>query len=126
MAADNKQLPVTIGSETVMETVEFKTQEVVTADNAVFKFYIDSEAAQTLIDDAIAAGEQVSLQVYVQWTNAAGEAKAKPFVLEADLLAVRAAKWDKTAVVLTITDLTGVSNLTFTAQVVCGTVTVNA
>jgi hypothetical protein len=109
-----------------METVEFKTQFTEQDNKAVFKFYIDSEAAQTLIDDAIAAGEKVSLQVYVQWTNAAGEAKAKPFVLEADLLAVLAAKWDKTAVVLTITDLTGVSNLTFTAQVVCGTVTVNA
>ena len=126
MAADNKQLSVTIGNETVMETVEFATQYKEENNKATYKFYVKSEAAQTLIDDAIAAGEAVKLEVKVQWTNADGEAKEKTFTLDTALTAQLAADWDNKVVVLNITDLTGVSNLTCTAQVVCGTVTVTA
>ena len=127
MANDNKQLPVKMNGDTTLETVEFVTKSETTADNkAIYKFYINSEAAQTLIDDAILAGESVAVKVYVTWTNGQSESKNKTFTLDNALLIQLAEDWDNKAVVLTINDLTNVSDLTCTAQVVSGNVVVSA
>ena len=126
MATGNNQLPVKVNGEHSFENVEFKTDYKTENNKAIYRFYIKGEAAQTLIDDAIVAGEAVSLEVVVKWKNANGEAKEKTFVLGAELLAQLAANWDSKAVVLTINDISSVEILSCTAQVVSGDVIVTA
>ena len=124
-AGANNQLPIAVEGGYVFETVSFK--ENLTVDTkAVYKFYIDSKAAQTALDDAILNGEAVAINVKVTWTNAEGTPKEKTFTLGEELLAQYAGAWDTKMVTLTINDLTGVSDLTCTAQVVANGVTVAA
>ena len=68
IAEGNNQLPVQIGNEYTFEEVTFKHQYKEEATTATYKFYIDSEAAQTMIDDAIKAGSDVAVEVKVSWT----------------------------------------------------------
>lgn len=126
VAENNAFLPVTMDGAYIFEEVTFAENLTVADNKATYKFYVKSEAAATLIDDAILAGNAISFEVKVTWTNADGEAKYKVFVLDAALLAQLAADWDNKMVILTINDLTGISDLTCTAQVVSNGNTVTA
>ena len=122
--ADNAQLPMKNGNEYTFETVAFAQN--LNVDEKLYKFYIAGEAANTLIDDAILAGDEVAIDVVVTWTNANNEPKTKTFTLDAALLAQYAGNWDTKMITLTFVDLTGVSDLTCTAQISANGVTVKA
>ena len=122
--AANKQLPVTIGNETTFENIAFATKSETVDNKYTYKFYVKSEAAATLIDDAILAGAEIAVEVKVSWTNAESETKSMVFYLgEADLETL-AQNWDTKMIVLTINDVSGVTDLTCTAQIRSGTVVV--
>ena len=78
-----------------------------------------------MLDDAIKAGEEVSVIVRVTWTKG-GEGKYKDFTYTSEHLATYAGDWDNKMFTLTIADLTGIENLECTAMVVSGGVTVEA
>ena len=124
LMADNNQLPVKNGTEYTFETVEFAQN--LNAEAGLYKFYIKGEAAATAIDDAILAGEAVSIDIVVTWTNGLGQSKAKTFTLDSTLLAQYAGNWDTKMITLTFVDLTNVTDLTCTAQIVANGVTVTA
>ena len=122
---ENNYLPIYNNGGYVFEEVKINDKFEATETKATYKFYVNSEAAKTLLDDAIANGDDVKIQVYVTWT-ANGEAKYRTFELSAAQLAQYAGAWDKTMIVLTIVDLEGITDLTCTGQVVANGVTVNA
>ena len=78
---NNGQLPITTADGIVFETPEF-AQNLAVDTTAVYKFYIKNEAAKTMLDDSITAGEEVSIVVRVEWV-AGGEGKYKNFVFPA-------------------------------------------
>ena len=126
--ADNKDLIIEDNGYYVIESVSFKEQLTVENNKAVYKFYVDKTAADTILD---ACFEQngaygLTIEVKVTWTNANNEAKEKIFVLDANDAAKLAADWDNKMVILTINDLTGVSDLTCTAQISSSVNTVTA
>lgn len=123
---DNAQLPIAVEGGYIFEEVKFAENLNVEGGKATYKFYIDSAADATKIEDAILAGENVALEVKVTWTNGNNETKEKTFVLDAAMLAELAQNWDAKMVILTINDLTNVSDLTCTAQVTANGVTVTA
>ena len=123
---DNDQLPIAVDGGYVFETIEFKQkQEAVDANTVTYKFYINSEAAKTMLDDAIKNGDAVTIQVYVTW-NDGGVPKYKTFALNAADLLAYGTNWDTKMVVLTITGVAGITDLVCTGQVVANGVTVSA
>jgi hypothetical protein len=123
---DNAFLPLVANGEYTFEEVTF-AQKLNIADNkGSYKFYIESEAAATMIDDAIQAGNAVTIEVKATWTDANGGAHEKTFVLSEDLAAEYAAGWDSKMIVLTMPNLAGISNLVCTAQITANGVTVTA
>ena len=118
-------LPIYNDGGFVFEEIEMAENLAVAETTAQYKFYIKNEAAKTLLDDAINAGEEVKIQVHVTWT-AEGEGKYKDFELGADMLAKYVANWDTKMIILTINDTTGIADLECTAQVVSHGVTVEA
>ena len=123
---DNAFLPLVANGEYTFEEVTF-AQKLNIADNkGSYKFYIEGEAAATLIDDAIQAGNAVTIEVKATWTDANGGAHEKSFVLSEDLAAEYAAGWDSKMIVLTMPNLAGISNLVCTAQITANGVTVTA
>ena len=123
-ANNNNFLPLKNANEWQFQEVTFKQN--LDAEAGLYKFYINEEAAKTLIDDAILAGEAVSIDIVVTWTNGLGQPKAKTFTLDSTLLAQYAGNWDTKMITLTFVDLTNVTDLTCTAQIVANGVTVTA
>ena len=123
---DNKQLPVAVDGGYVFEEITIKDSDVtIDGNKAVYKFYIENVADQTMLDDAIKNGKDVKIQIYVTWTDATGD-RFQTFELNAQQLAAYAGKWDTNMIRLTITGIEGVTNLNCVAQVVSGGVTVGA
>ena len=123
--AGNDQLPVYNDGAYTFEKVTFKSQLETTETSATYKFYIDSEAEKTLIDNAILAGNDVKINVSLAWTYG-GESSARVFTLEVDKLVLLANNWDTKMIVLNISYYEGVEITECTAQVVSGGVTVEA
>ena len=121
----NGQLPVYNEGAYTFEKVTFKHKLETAETSATYKFYIDSEAAKTLIDDAILAGNEVEINVSLAWTYN-GESSARVFTLDADKLELLANNWDTKMIVLSISYNEGVEITDCTAQVVSGGVTVEA
>jgi hypothetical protein len=125
-ASDNAQLPVELEGVFTFETVQFASKYEEVGTKATYKFYIAGEAAATLIDDAILAGDDVKLQVKVTWTRADGTQGNRTFELSAENLALYAGNWDTKMIILTIKDISAVSNVNCVAQVVANGVTIDA
>lgn len=126
LMADNNQLPVAVEGGYVFEDVTFKENLTNNGTTATYKFYIDGEAANTLIDDAILAGEDIEINVHVTWTNTEGRPQDETCTLSANLMAQYAGSWDTKMIILTINGVDAVTDLTCTAQVVSNGVTVEA
>ena len=123
---DNKQLPIAVDGGYVFEEITIKDSDVtIDGNKAVYKFYVENVADQTMLDDAIKNGKDVKIQIYVTWTDATGD-RYQTFELNAQQLAAYAGKWDTNMIRLTITGIEGVTNLNCVAQVVSGGVTVGA
>lgn len=121
---ENAQLPLKSGNEYTFENAEFAQN--LDAEAGLYKFYIKNEAAATLIDDAILAGEDVAIEIVVTWTNSQNEPKEKTFTLNGELMQQYAGQWDTKMIILTFADLTGVADLTCTAQITANGATVKA
>ena len=121
----NKQLPMKTAEGYVFETVKFAQK--LDVDKNQYKFYINSEATATLIDDAIMAGENVAVGVIVSWTNGEGQPREKTFTLDSALLEQYAGNWDTKMIVLNFAnDISQYPDLTCTAQITVNGVTVTA
>ena len=108
--------------ESAFESLLLTSHEGIVISNAP-----KNEAAKTMLDDAITAGEEVSIVVRVEWVSE-GQGKYKNFTFteDADLVADYLSDWDNKMFTLTISDLTGISDLACTAYVVANGVTVEA
>lgn len=124
MADNGAFLPIAVEDGYIFEEVTF-AENLSVDTKGYYKFYIDGLAEDTKIDDAILTGD-ATIEIYVTWTNGNNEPKNKTFTLDANLLAEYAGAWDTKMITLTINDLTNVTDLTCTAQVVANGVTVNA
>ena len=118
-AAANGQLPVYYDGAYTFENVTFKEKLEASETSATYKFYIDKESTKTLIDDAIRAGNDVSINVKVAWTYN-GETETKIFTMDTAKLQqlVAGDNWDTKMVVLNITYDEGVVITDCAAQVV--------
>ena len=125
-APDNAQLPVENNGEYTFETVQFASKYEENGTKATYKFYIAGDAAETLIDDAILAGADIALEVKVTWTSSNGTDCERTFVLNETDLALYAGNWDTKMIILTIKDISAVSNVNCVAQIVADKVVVTA
>lgn len=106
------------------------TLERLTRDSVRVRFVFAEKAAETVIDDLVLAGnEELSVQLYLTWKDAAGTPKEKTYVCDPALLTKYAQKWDGRRYTATITGVDAVTDLTCTVQVAsraCSGVTVSA
>jgi len=122
---NNKQLAVHHEGNVTLETLELAEDLATNGTTGLYKFYIKNEAAATMLDDAIKAGEEVSLFVRVTWTKG-GVDKYNDYACSNILLQEYAGNWDDKMFTLTFSDLTDIENLACTVMVTSGGVTVEA
>ncbi|MBR2308914.1 MAG: hypothetical protein IKA47_00040, partial [Oscillospiraceae bacterium] len=123
--SNNKQLAVHHEGNVTLETVELAEDLAINGTTGLYKFYIKNEAAATMLDDAIKAGEDVSLFVRVTWTKG-GVDKYNDYACSNTHLQEYAGNWDEKMFTLTFSDLTDIENLACTVMVTSGGVTVEA
>ena len=93
--------------------------EPVDQDTTKVKFYITQRSHQTVMDDAIKAGNtELDVQIYLTWTDSQGVAQARTYAFGTELLQKYAEKWNGRVFVATITGTEGISNLTCTYKLV--------
>lgn len=119
LAADNENLPVTYENSIRFCPVDF-TQwlEPVDVDTTKVKFYFTQRAAQTVIDNAVLAGNtEVDVQIHLTWKDAEGTKQEKTVVFGSALVKKYAEKWDGRVFVATISGTSGITDLACTWQV---------
>ena len=121
-SASNAQLPVYYNGAYTFEEVSFKQKLELGETTATYKFFVDSLYKDTLIDDAILADSDVTIEVYVTW-KVNGQDRYKTFVLGSDLANAYANDWDTKMIVLTINGTENITDLACTARVVSAGVT---
>lgn len=125
LMSNNEQLAVHHEGNVTLETLELAEDLAINGTTGLYKFFIKNEAAATMLDDAIKAGQDVSLLVRVTWTKG-GVEKVKDFACSNTLLQEYASNWDEKMFTLTFSDLTDIENLACTVMVTSGGVTVEA
>ena len=119
LAGNNTQLPVTYQDSICLCPVDF-TQwvEPVDVDTTKVKFYFTQRAAQTIIDDAVKAGNtEVDVLLKLTWTDGTGTAKEKTVSFGSELVKKYAEKWNGRVFVATVHGTAGISNLQMAYQV---------
>ncbi|MBO5867947.1 MAG: InlB B-repeat-containing protein, partial [Oscillospiraceae bacterium] len=104
------------------ETIEVKQRTTVSNDVTKVNFYINKAAADTKLDDAILAGNDVKIRLTVTWTEGGAE-KSHSFVYSQDLVDLYTADWDNKMFKCNITGMNELENASVIAEVVsCGVV----
>ena len=119
LSDSNTYLPITMDDGVHFCAVDF-TQWVEPVDNNTtkVKFYFTQRAAETIIDDAVAAGNtEVSVKIRLTWTDGSGTDQDRTYLFTRDLLEKYAEKWNSRVFVTTIGGTSGVTNLTCAYQV---------
>ena len=92
--------------------------EPVDENTTKVKFYFTQRAAETLVDDAIKAGNtELGVQVYLTWKNSAGKTQKKTVTFDSRLLKKYANLWDGRVFVTTISGTSHITDLTCTYQI---------
>ena len=113
LANNNGNLPVTYDESIRFCPVDF-TQwiEPVDVDTTKVKFYFTQRDKETVIDDAILAGNtEIDVQIYLTWTSADGTAQEKTVSFGPELVKKYAEKWNGRVFVATITGTSGITDL---------------
>ncbi|MBR2309139.1 MAG: hypothetical protein IKA47_01215 [Oscillospiraceae bacterium] len=119
LAANNSTVPMTLEDGIHFCRLDFtQWTEPVDENTTKVKFYFTQRAAETLVDDAILAGNgELGVQVYLTWKNSAGKTQKKTVVFDGKLLRRYALLWDGRVFVTTITGTENISSLTCTYQI---------
>ena len=119
LAQNNANLPVNTA-----EGLRFSpmtpdvTLERIDTGTVRVRFTFRENSQKTVIDNLVREGnEDLSVQLYLTWTDAAGKAQEKTYVCDSALLKKYAEKWDLRRYVATITGVYAVDDLTCTVQV---------
>ena len=119
LAESNENLPVTYEDSIRFCPVDF-TQwiEPVDVNTTKVKFYFTQRDKETLIDDAILAGNtEVDVQIHLTWTSADGTAQEKTVSFGPELVKKYAEKWNGRVFVTTITGTSNITDLQVAYQV---------
>lgn len=119
LAGDNENIPLDVDGDLQFSSLTPEvTLERLTEDTVRVRFVFTEKAADTIIDDAVLAGnEDISIRLYLTWTDQNGTAKEKTYTCDRALLEKYAQKWDGRRFVATITGVQTVTDLTCTVQV---------
>ena len=119
LAENNLYLPVTVDGSIRFCPVDFNQWAEPAEENLTkIKFRIVQNSRETLIDDAVNAGNtEVDVQIRLTWTDASGNPQDKTFLFGSELLQKYAEKWDSRVFVTTISGTAGISDLTYAYQV---------
>ena len=119
LAENNSYLPVTyqdgirfcqVGFDQWVEPIDTNTTKI--------KFRFTQNSRQTILDDAINAGNtELDVLIRLTWTDGQGQKQDKTFLFGSQLLQKYAQKWDGRVFVTTITGTAKITNLTFAYQV---------
>ena len=97
------------------------TLERLTQDSVRVRFVFTEKAAQTIVDEAVLAGNaDLSVALYLTWSKD-GVKKERTYICDPALLIKYAQKWDGRRFVATIKGVDTVEDLTCTVQVISGT-----
>ncbi|MBR2309138.1 MAG: hypothetical protein IKA47_01210 [Oscillospiraceae bacterium] len=119
LAKNNPYLPVTVDDGLRFCPVGF-TQwiEPVGVDTTKVKFYFTQRDRETIIDDAIKAGNtEVDVQLHLTWTGSDGTPKEKTVAFGSELVQKYAEKWNGRVFVATISGTSNITDLQVTYQV---------
>lgn len=124
---ENNQLPVKTGDNTYsFETVSLKQKvNLDSAGKATVKFYVDKAASDTMLDEAIRAGEHIKIRLTVSWDEG-GIRKEHSYVYKQEMVVSYAEDWDNKIFTCTITGLDELPNYSVTADIVSCSVIVKA
>ena len=122
-AADGK-LAVKDGNKVVFETVSVKQKLTANGEKTKISFYIDKLAADTKLDDAILAGEDVQVKITVYSDSLTGGYHS--FVYSQELVNQYTADWDSKVFTCNIKGLEELGEYTIVAEIVSCGVTVQA
>ena len=130
LSGANKNLPLNEdGDLRLAPLTPNVTLERLTEDKVRVRFVFTQKAADTIIDDAVLAGNtDISVQICLTWTKD-GVPKERTYVCDPALLTKYAQKWDGRRFVATITGVEQVEDLTCTVKLhsqAAGGVTVSA
>ena len=119
LAADNAYLPVTYEGGIRFCPVDFKQWvEPVSKDVIKIRFYITQRTYQTLLDDAIKAGNtEIQVQLRLTWTDSNGTAQQRTYTFPHELLQKYTEKWNGRMFVATVSGMADVTDLTCAYQV---------
>ena len=118
LAAKNTHLPVnTAEGLRFCSLTPDQTLERLNEDTVRVRFFFRERSTDTILDNLIKAGNQdISIELYLTWTDSSGKAKTRTFVCDHSLLQKYAEKWNGRRYVATITGVRDITDLTVTVQ----------